>query len=73
MAANWLQNLLITNNELLDPVLFFRSVGNFRCIFFIVIGGYFGGLIIGKVDSVYLPKLRRALSGRDTALGWNTD
>ena len=26
MAANWLQNLLITNNELLDPVLFFRSV-----------------------------------------------
>ena len=26
MAANWLQNLLITNNELLDPVLFLRSV-----------------------------------------------
>ena len=26
MATNWLQNLLITNNELLDPVLFLRSV-----------------------------------------------
>ena len=26
MAVNWLQNWLITNNELLDPVLFFRSV-----------------------------------------------
>ena len=26
MADNWLQNLLITNNELLDPVLFLRSV-----------------------------------------------
>ena len=26
MAANWFQNLLITNNELLDPVLFLRSV-----------------------------------------------
>ena len=26
MAVNWLQNQLITNNELLDPVLFFRSV-----------------------------------------------
>ena len=26
MAANWLQNRLIPNNELLDPVLFFRSV-----------------------------------------------
>ena len=28
MAANWLQNLLITTNELLDPVLFLRSVMN---------------------------------------------
>ena len=26
MAANWLQNRLIPNNELLDTVLFFRSV-----------------------------------------------
>ena len=26
IAVNWLQNRLITNNELLDPVLFFRSV-----------------------------------------------
>ena len=26
MAVNWVQNQLITNNELLDPVLFFRSV-----------------------------------------------
>ena len=26
MAVNWLKNRLITNNESLDPVLFFRSV-----------------------------------------------
>ena len=26
MAINWLQNLLIANNELLDPVQFFRSL-----------------------------------------------
>ena len=25
IAVNWLQNRLITSNELLDPVLFFRS------------------------------------------------
>ena len=27
MAVDWLQNQIITNNELLGPVLFFRSVG----------------------------------------------
>ena len=27
MAANWLQNMLVTNNQFLDPVLFLRSVG----------------------------------------------
>ena len=32
MAVNWLQNRLITNNKLLDPVLFFRSVGKTRSI-----------------------------------------
>ena len=45
MAANWLQNLLITNNELLYPVPFFRSVGTrvtlikIQCLILIYLSG----------------------------------